>query len=360
MEPLDHLTGEMSETSSLTMLLAYSLLYALAACVALAASHAASRRARDAQAAIDGAPSLRVGGALVLGVVETEGDDPAITITLTEDGRQWGGGSGGLHHEWTEVERASSVRSFHLVTDRNERVRVEPPAQVALVDRLRVVERRGTRRVRVAELTEGERASITGRLRRETPSRREAGSYRTAATAGDAGWVLDAAPDGSMVVATESLAEHHRDWARFHRRAAIGPIVLLLVVNALAYLPFYDFVLHGQRVVGTVVRPELSFSYDRNGRHTAYRVLVSLPDQQVSLPVSRGGYLLAREGAPIALMLTPGRRLRLGSEPGIEALPMVLLLIPTLTLAVLVLTARRSRTEWWEQPRVRTRGRGPL
>lgn len=309
--------------------------------------------AADAQRAIDGAATLVEGGTLVTGITETDGDGPAVRVCLTEDGREWRH-KGRWHHEWRESGRNVQARPFHVVTDKKERVRVEPPGEVFLVDEMKVsAQLHALSRERTAELTHGERVAVSGRLRR---ARGAGGAYR----GGEGGWVLDPPARGPMLVATQPLAAHHRKWASFFVVAAVAPAALLLLTHVVAYYGVYRFALWGRPVVATVVDHEVYTTHDRHGTHTHRQIRIDARGAEGWFEVTREGYERAGIGARVAAIETPDHALSLGGEPGFDAGLLVVPLVLVPAASMLTWLFHRSRRAWWEQKKVVTAGSGRL
>lgn len=356
--PLEHLGHLMSETTSAGLMLACSLVALVACLVSLGRASEWARRAREAEEALAGAGTLREGGSVVVGVARTDGE-PAITVTIREVGNEWSTKEG-VRHAWRETERETTSRAFVVVTEKGERVRVEPPADVFLVDHLRETSRPSRHeRVRKAELVDGERVSVTGRLHHVRPGSAPS-AYRTAHAETDVTWALDPPTRGRMIVSTEPMAERATNWARFHRRLSLVPLAFLLIANAVAYPSFYDFVLHGRPVVGHVRERDSSSSFGQHGLVWHYRMYVDVEGGGAWVPLDGATYHAVEEGAAVPLVLTPSGRASLGAEPGLSIATGVILVLVLLLLLSIGRAVTERRKLWWERRRVVTGGRGPL
>ena len=85
-------------------------------------THLARGRVATASVTLEVPP--RAGHAVLRGVVETEGDRPAIAITILEEGREFES-KGNYSHEWREISRDIRVEPFYLVLQSGTLVRVE-------------------------------------------------------------------------------------------------------------------------------------------------------------------------------------------------------------------------------------------
>jgi hypothetical protein len=354
MEPLDHLTSALDRETSLGILLTLTLVCVLASGFALALALEARRRLRDARIVADATHALRENGTILVGVVDEDGDE-AVEVRLTERGREWSTKGGRVEHSWREIDRAVSARAFHVVTERGERVLVNPPRSVFLIDRLELTRAHGDDRIRerAATLRAGERVAITGRLRRDSGAS-GGGAYRDGPTR----WVLDATPRGAMTISTEPLIERHETWMRFYALASLAPWVLALALHSIAYPSFTDFELHGRPTVGTILAHEATHLGTRNPR---YAILVSVHGVGTRWEtITARGYGRVGDGDRVVVTITNDDRVQLGGEPGIAPVLAVSGIAACVVAAMVFEALRRRRAAWWELGRVVTRGSGPL
>lgn len=204
----------------------------------------ARRAAKVAEGAHHPHAPITPGGRFVAGVVEfAQGESVAVDVTVTQRGTEQSNKNGVTHH-WTEVGRMVRARPFYLRHASGQRVRVEPPPHIVLVDRLdqRSWQLPAERRVRAA-LTPGEFAVVEGQVRPglDPESGGASQGYRDGAT----GWVMGPRPDGGMEASTESLARRHQLRARGMLRAAVWATGLT-VLGALPSIGFWSRVLVGE------------------------------------------------------------------------------------------------------------------
>lgn len=169
---------------------------------------------RSAKRALDPKAPLRPGVMHVRGKVALDGDGPAVCVRIHQVGAGAQDGSGGQPRSWSELSRDASAAPFYLEHASGEVIRVEPGREVFLIDALsRVEQTSGTRRIRIAELTAGEMATIHGTLSEGMHDRmRSPEGYRSAPR----GWILRPIGNERMLISTEPLEERHRKRRYFH------------------------------------------------------------------------------------------------------------------------------------------------
>jgi hypothetical protein len=234
---------------------------------------ASQRAARQAKRLEESALPLYEGARFVAGYVElAEGSTTAIRVTIKQEGTQTEY-KNKYSHKWTEFDRHVEAVPFYVRTANGERVRVEPPIDVMLVDKLDQMEwHEMTRRRRRAELVPAERAVIEGVLRRgPDPELQKSGSYR-AATA--TGWIMHPTKKGGMSVSAESLSRRHELRTRaFAWTAAWG--IFLGIVAMSVVVPYRARLLFGKTVVANYLGKETYETVNgKGGRQTHYAARV--------------------------------------------------------------------------------------
>lgn len=200
----------------------------------------AIRKAREwrreggaADRAIDPNAVLREGEGFVHGVVEfDEGMDYAVVVEVRQVGKEQRKRKGGHHHSWSEVERRTLTHPFWIKIANGERVRVEPGAEVKLVDQLDILvhDQLPRERFRIAELSAGETVVAKGLLTSKS-SGASAENYRDVAPRT---WVLQQALGGELHLTAEKLGDQHRRVSKtFVKRIAFGWLPSVLLVTAL-------------------------------------------------------------------------------------------------------------------------------
>lgn len=202
------------------------------------------RHAAEALASVSAGPPPTRKRVLLFGTVETEEPDrPAITVTLWELGKEREG-KYGWSHTWTEQRREVRAAPFYLALGgaaAGTVVRVDPDDDVFLVDALDALEF-GNPRMRRAELTNGEKAYVSGILFPGFHPRLDArnaaaadGSVQGSAYRGGptSGLVLRPGRE-RMLVSTEPLDQRYVRQARVHGMfVAIFGVALVLASTLL-------------------------------------------------------------------------------------------------------------------------------
>lgn len=192
--------------------------------------------------------NLYEGARFIAGDAEwAKGSKTAIRVTIGQDGKEIERRTG-VSHTWTEVERHTEVAPFYVRTARGERVRVEPPDNVLLVDKLDQLEWMLPKwRRRRAEVTPGERVIIEGRLSRG-PDPEAQSAESAAGTNTPLGWVMKCGRRGNMHVSTEGLARRHELRSRAFKRTAIALAILNIVAVSMV-TPYFTRLFFGHDVV---------------------------------------------------------------------------------------------------------------
>lgn len=171
------------------------------------------RELRRAERA-DARPSMEdpvPGPAVLAGTVSLAQDEPhAIRVEITQHGKEAKGKGERYTTTWKEKSRNVDARPFYVLHESGRRTRVEPSAEVVLVDAMgeTIRDSKHVRR-RVALLREGEPVFVEGTLERGTDPESRGGAYRDT----QQGWVLRG-QGGRMLVSTEGLGAPHRARAR--------------------------------------------------------------------------------------------------------------------------------------------------
>ncbi len=240
---------------------------------------AAQRAARQAMRTEKSTLPLHEGARFVAGDVEfAEGAKTAIRVTITQEGTQHEY-KNAYTHKWSEVDREIDAQPFYLRLPNGERVRVEPPNDVMLVDKLDQMEWFDVhRRRRRAELVGEERAVVEGILKRgDDPEMRGGQSYRKGASLG---WVMLPTQKRGMRVSTESLARRHQ--LRASAFKATAGLVFLIGLGAMCcVVPYRARLWFGQNVVAIYLGKDTYYSSSgRRGLTPHYAVRVHSQDER--------------------------------------------------------------------------------
>lgn len=210
---------------------------------------AARRAAAQAKRAESASATLYEGARFIAGEVDfANGASRAVRVTIGQTGNDILTGKNRVHR-WQEVTREIEAQPFYVQTRSGERIRVEPPKDVMLIDSLDQMEWLSSDwRQRRAELTKGEHVVIEGRLERGAdPEAHElASTYRSNAPVG---WVMKDAKRRGMRISTEGLSKQHQLRGRAFIRALVA--VLVVELAALSVLvPYHVRLVLGRNVVG--------------------------------------------------------------------------------------------------------------
>jgi hypothetical protein len=220
------------ETTSVYVDLAATVGLLVVAAVALRRWRKQRRAAARAEASFDPDVARIPGETVIMGTVEREqGASVAVRVELEQEGSEWEN-SGIWVHEWTETSRKVHVHPFYLRHASGLRIRVEPDGDVMLVDEMDGVIRLDlARRVRVAELSPGERIFAVGELRVARDA--EASVWRGGYHDEKEGFVLVPPRGRRMLLSSEPLGERFARRAAFHRSWGVVALVAAITVNIL-------------------------------------------------------------------------------------------------------------------------------
>ncbi len=263
----------------------------------------ARRAVRAAEGAFDPHAPLVDRTRFVAGTVAFARDEKlAVRVSIEQHGSEQSTRNG-TSHQWREVSRHTVARPFYIVHSSGARVRVTAgDADLVLVDQLDKREwTERTRRVRRAELSEGERVVAEGLLQRGHDPEAVAGEgYRGAPV----GWSLGPLA-GKLHLSTEGLARRHALRARAFTKALIA--LPLLAACALAPTAGYQVrALMGQDTEATFIGRSfwttrtnkggivehfaVSYMFERDGETVQDRVEVDNSDYFALPDATRGVY----------------------------------------------------------------------
>ncbi|MRG91411.1 hypothetical protein [Polyangium spumosum] len=249
------------------------LLLALAFC--LRELRRARRAAVEADAVVKPDAPLFEGARFVAGVVEfARGEEQAVRVTITQEGTEQVDKNNNKSHTWEERGREVEARPFYLCQPGGERVRIEPPDDVMLVDTLDQKEWLApAQRKRRAELLPGEWAVVEGRLYKapDPEADGQAAGYRQAAATG---WVMRPSPQKGMHVSTEGLSRRHELRARAFQWTCLWVVLLGLFMNA----PLFTYrarLFLGENVVATYQGKRVYTSTSKGKQKNHYTVHVT-------------------------------------------------------------------------------------
>jgi hypothetical protein len=325
--------------------------------VAIAAFLRYQYRAARANAAVKDTP-LATGEAIVLGTVElAQGEETAVRVEITQTGTE-SESSGSWSHSWTERDRRIRVRPFYLRHASGQRVRVEPPELVQLVDdmdgciRVNLAER-----IRIAELTPGEKVFAHGALTLSVDPEHRSQSQDYRATA--FGFVLRP-HGGKMLLSSRPLGEPYARRARRH----LGAAALFLLLTAGAFAIHGFFLLRwiaGETVEGTIDERKVVVKKDDDGTTTYHRLWIKYRKDRYIQDVSQSLYrrLAVGHRVPLRIVNVWPRVFQLGARATIHSGALITPLLPALLAFFAYTVASRRPVGWWESE-LEERGGGRL
>ncbi len=329
------------------------------------------RRARRAAAEADtvikpGAP-LFEGARFVAGTVElAQGETDAVRVTVTQDGSEHSS-KNGTTHTWTEVERETRARPFYLRHGSGARIRVEPPEDVLLVDKLDQKEWHDAFRRRLrAELLPGEWAVVEGRLHKAPdPEGTETVGYRQANAMG---WTMKPSPRKGMHVSTEDLSRRHSLRARAFERTCRWVVLLALLMN----VPLSTYrarVFFGENTVLTYFGKTTYETYDSKRRSTLhYAVQVGNepePDathyKAITIEIDEDDHnTLVYDKALIWMRVVPGVPMAMALGQGSSVKTLLWAIAGAIVGLALYRTRKTHMYRRWYESRVLEKGTGKL
>jgi hypothetical protein len=312
------------------------------------------------KAALRQGESLHLGPSVLAGVVVDDGEGDAVVVEIDQLGREYKTKSG-WSHQWSEARRSVEVKPFYVARANGERVRVEPDAEVFLIDKLDVTVRTGhTQRVRRARLSPGEHVFILGDMVRAPDPK--LGGYREAAE----GWVLRPPRGERMLVSTEPLEDRHQARAKVWRNLALIGGAFLLLWHGLLFVDVHAKRISGQVVTKTAVDKRWSRNWVRpsKGRpYWAYHYYVDATGSDGTRDESQvdyASYQAIENGTELSYVQVDGKPLQIGAKPcagsGSTAFGVVMAAIWAIVYLVVILSTR----PWWMRKRVVETGTGRL
>jgi len=245
---------------------------------------------------------LLPGEAVVCGIVErAEGAKTAVRVEVDQDGEETES-SGTWYVTWKETNRRVIMEPFYLRLATGERIRVEPTAEVFLIEKLDGLIRVDlTKRIRYAELSPGERVYATGELAKahDPEGNTPVGAYRSPRQ----GFVLRSPARGTMLLAAEPLGKRFHDRADFYTSSAQLIFLVALLFHGV-FFGWHARRYHSQQTEATVTRLQHKMGTDSEGDPTHdYLVFFTLPngvrlsdevDSKSFAPLKEGDVLPAR------------------------------------------------------------------
>jgi hypothetical protein len=328
---------------------------ALVALVSWARNRLLAWRARAAEES-DG--PLNDGRTVVRGTVElARGAPHAVRVEVEQLGNEYTH-KGQWRHRWTEIDRRTMTHPFYVRDARGNRVRVEPSADVHIIDDLdEVVRVREDVRVRAASITAGEEVYVFGVLGRGTDPELP-GGYREKGL----GPVLSSPGNKSMLISSTSPARRFRARSFLHGLWAVGFAIALAVLQLVTSLHTVRL-LDGETATAAVVSKRTYTTKGSKGKvYHHYELKVRSPGGATFTDdVEYDDWLPVKDGDGIAIVQVPGKRDYeiLGDRPTVHV---ALALVPLVLNGLLVLAywlSRQALRPWYER-KVEDQGSGRL
>lgn len=293
------------------------------------------------------------GARFVAGHVElAQGEKTAVRVTIEQQGEEKKQ-KDSYSHLWTEVEREIEAVPFYVRTANGERVRVEPPNDVMLVDKLDQMEwQKQDRRKRRAELVEGEPAIIEGKLERgKDPELKSAVAYREV---GAQGWVMKPTKRRGMSISSEGLARRHE----LRAKAFVRTMIVTLAVGLLAMsvtIPYRLRVIAGENVEATYVSRGTYWGTGKSRNKRFFMAHVKYIDgdgreQSKAIDIDKADYdaLPANSGRMwMRVVSAQPRASTLGKDSSVASLQLIFQML-IVGFGLLHINATKSYRRWYE------------
>jgi hypothetical protein len=294
-------------------------------------------RGAAAEVEADAGGPLRPGPATVAGEVVGGGGGAPVVVRIHERGLDYSI-KNSRQHDWIEERREVIVRPFRMALPSGETIRVEPDERLLLAHPLDGLEGGLGHRARVSVLRAGTRVRVTGTLVPDPdPHHRHKGQAAPAL-------LLRPPPRGRMVIASESLADHHRDRARRYRKVGLLTLVLLLLSHGLLFSRYEALAIFGHIVEKPI-----------ETRSTHVRLQ---PPNGSSSP--RHDEVVETKRVDNVRFLIAGPFEKRGGSASLGILTVVAYLFFVMTFLLFGTLPHAIGRRWWEVRRLVEGGRGPL
>jgi len=295
----------------------YTLVVVLLALVPVVLIVRNLRLALSARATRKANAVLRPGAVVLEGTVDHP-FDPPLRVAITQTGTRMFQEQGQGRFNWTESGRSVHAVPFRLRLPSEQVVEVVPDDQVGLLLDMDRTEQESARvRQRIAEVRDGDRLFISGRLDVRTEQDPSAGGYRGGVTKKK--FSLRPAGAGGMLVSKGPLDDVFKRPIRHH----VGALLLLTIVMALIHLLFVGY--HARTHSGVVLPGEIMGKRiildpdDRN--NTRFALDLRMPEQRaLRTDVTQACYERVEEGDHVPILVSPNAPdlWQVGSAPSVN------------------------------------------
>ncbi|MBI5536785.1 MAG: hypothetical protein HY898_28955 [Deltaproteobacteria bacterium] len=341
LRPNAHMTPGTSSVVAVLPIALFGLL-ALIALVGLLRHWMAARRERRILAPGE---ALAAGAATIEGELElARGAEEAVRVEITQtDVAQKGG-------RWKETSRKTIAKPFYLRLSQGDRVRVEPPDRVLLIDDLdEGVQAAGRKRVRTAALVAGEKVRAHGKLVQAVDPEAD-GTYRAAASS----WVLRP-KGGNMLLSTKPLG--HCSRVRAWRQGIAAIVMILLAAGFELGMLDYHRLRDGQVSEAEITALRVTQGKTKKGSTSitytaALKVLPGNPGAGLSFEDDVDGTIYAKlsqgQRVPVRVTSTATPIASIGAHATLPLHWAAMLLVALLFSTTLYGIFGFGRTGWWD------------
>ncbi|EYF06135.1 hypothetical protein [Chondromyces apiculatus] len=320
----------------------------------------AEARARAAESSL---PPLDPGPISLYGIVETDDDTPALTLTLRETGREWKNKA--WEYEWKEDSRDLVTHPFTLRLSSGDAVRVLPDERVIYSDALEVRRFEGTQRERVATLVTGELARVDGVLSTRQPGRNE-GVYRGGSPSIP---LVRAGLTEALRVTVGGRGKSHGHWARWYGVAALALSAAFAVLHLGFLRTYHALTFTGRAIEAEVIRTDVSYRAHEGPGHTRHDATIRYRDvdgaeHTAVVEISPSAYQSSIDGElrtlPLVFMPDDPSLFTVGSRPMLNVPLAFAAVMMSAAMLVMFWLGRERAKPWYEQRRVVESGKGRL
>ncbi|HQP38261.1 MAG TPA: hypothetical protein PLI95_23915 [Polyangiaceae bacterium] len=353
-------------TSSLIVFVFGGLVFGIVLTLAITLWSWHRQRAKAARDSVRSDRFLAPGPNVLGGVVEPLDSSPfAVRFRITQSGveRQ---NKGAWHTTWTEDERTIEAHPFHLRLANGQHIRVEPGHDVFLVDALDQHERTShATRTLTAELSRGERATVSGVLVREdTPGATPSG-YRSSSSRS---FVLRPPSLEPMLISAEPLEQRYLRRASVHGRMAIITAVVWIAFHLVAFGRYDLLSWFGEVVQATVVGTPTWTRSTKHGPVTHYGVVAryETADGRVrflsdEVNASAWGRFSDKPGQTVRFRVVDFRNLAcIGTRPTVSDVATAIGVAVNLALIIGYFVYSRTTRPWYDRKKLVQLERGRL
>lgn len=319
----------------------YSVVLVLLALVPVALMVRNLGLARRARGAKRSDAALHRGPAVLEGKVDHPGEPP-LRVAISQRGIQIQYGHGPGPVEWTESARSIRAEPFRLLLASGREVEVIPDERAQLLLELDRTEHESElSRLRVAEVGDGERIFVSGRLELTSVVDPSAGGYR-GATVEKA--VLRPAGAGGMLVSRKPLERVFLGPIRKYAAALAVVVVALAAVHTL-YFGYHARVRAGVQGAAEVVDKRIEV--DSEGGEHEKLDLVTASGTRVTMSPTIACYRRVEKGDRIPALEARwgGHHWQAGHQPslnlGLVMMSFVIVVAAFIAYVVLLYTSRR-------------------